>query len=485
MNDGKILVFIPTYNERENVEKICSEIIKVCPDVDLLFMDDNSSDGTGIIIDGLARKHQNVKIIHRPRKMGIGSAHIEGIKWAYDKGYSHLITMDCDFTHSPKRLPAFIKNSKDCDIVVGSRYIMKNSLNGWIFFRKFLTQTGHFLTTYCLGMPYDATGAFRLYRLDKIPRHAFDFIRSKGYSFFFESLYILSINGFSVKELPIILLPRTYGHSKMNYKDAFHSLSCLVRIYLGISFNRSQCKIFHVAGLNDRLALRSGMSDWDEYWESKKCAKGLLYDGAASFYRKFIIQPSLNYFIKKYFSRGSRLLHAGCGSGQMDVKIVKKFSIVALDNSICALNIYKRLNKDRAEVIQGDIFDIPFDSYKFDGIYNLGVFEHFTEEQINNILLEFHRILKSDGKVVIFWPPIFGVSVVFLKFLRLVMRKILRKNIRLHPEEITLVKSKAQINPIFERANFKIIEYYFGPKDFFTHVVIVAEKKNEMRRDNA
>ena len=479
MDRSEILVFIPTYNERENVEKICSEINSIGLGLDILFMDDNSPDGTGAIIDLLTKKYKNVKAMHRPGKMGIGSAHLEGIRLAYDLGYKNLITMDGDFAHSPRCLSKFIESSKDHDIIIGSRYLTKNSLEGWNYLRKFLTLTGHFLTKYCLGIKYDATGALRLYRLDKIPRSAFDLTSSKGYSFFFESLYILSINGFSVKEIPIVLPPRIYGHSKMSSKEAFHSLKYLVQIYLGAIFNKKRYKIDKSALAIEKLTTTDIKSNWDEYWRSKDDVKGTVYDAVASFYRKFIIQPNLNYFSAKYFMPGAKLLHAGCGSGQVDTKINDKYSITALDNSIPALHIYKRYNADSGDIIDADIRSIPFRDGAFDGVYNLGVMEHFTEKEIEAILSEFYRILKPNGRLIIFWPPSFGISVIFLKSLRSVSKKLFGRDIKLHPDEITLIDSRKHVAGIFDRANFRIKEYYFGSRDLFTQMVIVAEKKSD------
>ncbi|MBN2452708.1 MAG: glycosyltransferase [Candidatus Omnitrophica bacterium] len=467
----RALVFIPTYNEKENVGKICSEIIALGIDLDILFMDDNSPDGTGAVIDELAKKHKNVMALHRPGKMGVGSAHLDGIEFAYDKGYKNIITMDCDFAHSPAILPDLIKISKDYDIVVGSRYIMNNSIEGWSLFRKFMTLTGHFLTKHCLGIKYDATGALRFYKLDRIPKDAFKLVRSRGYSFFFESLYILSVNNFSIKELPIIIPPRMYGHSKMNLREILHSVNHLVRIYLGVSFNR---KFFTIN--KSAVAKKDADNGWDWYWESKNDAGGLLYDMVAAFYRKVIIRPGLNHFVKRYFKEGSKLLHAGCGSGQTDAGILRMFPVTALDNSFPALNIYRRFNSAKGETVNGDIHRMPFRESSYDGIYNLGVMEHFTEEDIAKILSEFRRILKPEGKVVIFWPPVFGISVIFLNWLRAFMKKVFGKEIRLHPDEIMLARSKEQLCSIFKKADFRVIECYFGIMDFFTHVVVVAEK---------
>jgi len=195
-------------------------------------VDDNSPDGTGAIVDKLAKQYPWVNVIHRSAKGGVGSAHLDGIRWAYKNNYKILITMDCDFSHSPIYLPKFIEHSLDPDVVIGSRYKQKNSLREWNLFRKTLTYIGRFMIKRVLGLSYDATGAFRLYRIDKIPAGVFELVYSKGYSFFFESLYILHINGYSIKELAIHLPARTYGHSKMKISDAKYSALCLIRTYL-------------------------------------------------------------------------------------------------------------------------------------------------------------------------------------------------------------------------------------------------------------
>jgi dolichol-phosphate mannosyltransferase len=227
------LVFVPTYNERENAENLCGQILGLGLDLDLLFIDDNSSDGTGEILDRLARAHPNVKVVHRPGKLGIGSAHQAGIAWAYDHGYAQLITMDCDFTHSPHHIPEFLATSaQGFDVVVGSRYMQKDSLPDWNLYRKTLTLTGHVLTKKLLRLPYDATGAYRCYRLTSIPRAAFDLVTSHGYSFFFESLYVLHRNDARIAEIPIVLPNRMYGHSKMTLAEIKRSVQLLVTTYL-------------------------------------------------------------------------------------------------------------------------------------------------------------------------------------------------------------------------------------------------------------
>lgn len=231
MSQDRILLFIPTYNERENIETIYLKIKRLNLGTDFLFLDDNSPDGTGRIINELARGDKAVFTIHRAGKLGIGSAHQEGIRWAYGRGYNTLVTMDCDLTHQPEDIRKFLEASATNDVVVGSRYMDPKSLADWNPLRKFLTYLGHFLTERLLRLPYDASGAFRLYRLDRIPAGLFDRVRSGSYSFFFESLYLLALNGFRIREIPILLPKRNYGHSKMKITDGLASFRLLTSIW--------------------------------------------------------------------------------------------------------------------------------------------------------------------------------------------------------------------------------------------------------------
>jgi dolichol-phosphate mannosyltransferase len=232
MTFGKTLIFIPTYNERDNVVPMCAQILALGLDADLLFMDDNSPDGTGEVLDGLAAQHPQVRVVHRASKSGIGSAHLDGIALAYAEGYRRLVTLDCDFTHSPALIPVFLEKGQGADIVVGSRYLGKNSLPGWSPVRKLLTRIGHILTKTLLGISQDATGAFRVYDLEKIPRGVFGVVQARGYGFFFESLLVLLRNGHSVAEVPIALPARTAGHSKMDLREIQTSVTTLMTLFV-------------------------------------------------------------------------------------------------------------------------------------------------------------------------------------------------------------------------------------------------------------
>ncbi len=154
---------------------------------------------------------------------------------------------------------------------------------------------------------------------------------------------------------------------------------------------------------------------WNAYWDKKKSTRGLFYDLVAEFYRRVIIRPSLNHFIKGNFAKGDPVLHAGCGSGQVDADIRGYISITALDISPIALEIYKRENGPESTTLLASIFQIPLPDAAMTGIYNLGVMEHFTAEEIQRILQEFRRVLRPGGRFVAFWPPEFGLSVLFFE----------------------------------------------------------------------
>lgn len=473
----RLLIAVPTYNEKENAPRLIAEITQLNLDADLLFVDDNSPDGTGQILDKLKAQFPRLQVLHRAGKQGIGSAHMAAIKWAYANKYENLITMDCDFTHPPAKLPELLAAAPGYDIVVASRYINKNSLDGWDLHRKILTKAGHLMTLLLLKIPYDATGGLRFYRLDHIPIYAWDVVSSTGYGFFFESLYIFFLNSFKINQIPIVLPTRTYGESKMDNSEIGRSVKLLFTLFLTTLMNRERFNIIEPMPPESFDKTLQDEQGWDGYWSGKAKVGTLAYDFVAAFYRKFIIRNILNHFIRKHFKENANVLHAGCGSGQVDVDITSYVNITALDISPKALAFYRKTNKDNCTLVHGSIMDIPLKENSLDGIYNLGVMEHFTEEEIAKILSEFHRVLKSGGKAVLLWPPEFGLSVLFFKALTIFFEKVLgRKNVKFHPDEITRLKSKKQGYSIAEAANFAVADYYFGVRDLFTYSVLTIQK---------
>jgi dolichol-phosphate mannosyltransferase len=237
-----LLIAIPTYNEAENVGTICQRVLDAVPDCRLLFIDDNSPDGTGDLLEEIAKNDRRVIVCHRESKLGIGSAHQSAIKYAYENKVNILVTMDADFTHSPEHIPELTKLLKFSDVIVASRFIGEGGLEGWSFTRKAMTHLGHLLTRFLLQLPYDASGAFRAYNLTNIPKSIFGLVDSTGYAFFFESLKIIHIKKISISEYPIVLPARTYGHSKMKTRDVVRSLSFMIFLSFKIIVRRKKLK---------------------------------------------------------------------------------------------------------------------------------------------------------------------------------------------------------------------------------------------------
>lgn len=236
------------------------------------------------------------------------------------------------------------------------------------------------------------------------------------------------------------------------------------------------------------LPVEFATQDWNQYWQAGSHRGKWLYDLIAAFYRRAIIRPAVNYFLGANFSSGSRVLHAGCGSGMVDVDMAKRMKITALDISPVGLSDYARHHGNDVALLAGSIFNIPCEDESFDGIFNLGVMEHFTIDELACILREFNRVLKTGSRMVLFWPPAWGLSVNVLKAVHFVLHNILKSKIELHPPEYTHVRSRNETEAWLVEAGFELRDFYFGPRDFFTHQIVVAEKVRPLagtrRRNN-
>lgn len=482
MHAPKTLVFIPTYNEAGNVERMCEQLLALHLPFDILFMDDGSPDGTGEVVTRLAAAHPEVFAVHRPGKLGIGSAHLAGLRYAYAHGYERLVSLDGDFTHSPADIPRTLAALPGHDVVVGSRYLRPDSLPGWNPLRRGLTLLGHLLTSKLLRMPFDASGAFRAYNLATLPPHLFEVVHGSSYSFFFFSLFVLAHNGYSIKEIPIVLPARTYGHSKMTALDALRSAASLIALALRRLMSPGSLKVAgaHAAGPSEARVESGTTPDdsqgWDAYWSRRGEVSGAVYARIAESYRQIIIKPNLHRFLKKHFPAGADLLHAGCGSGQVDVELHEHARITAVDISSQALRIYAHHNPRAHQVQQASVFDLPNADQSLDGVYNLGVVEHFTEREIHTMLREFNRVLRPGGKVVLFWPHCRATSVFILNAAHFILNRVLRRPGRLHPPEISLLRSKRQAIHTLRAAGFSLVDYSFGPRDLFVQSVVVGQK---------
>jgi 2-polyprenyl-3-methyl-5-hydroxy-6-metoxy-1,4-benzoquinol methylase len=218
---------------------------------------------------------------------------------------------------------------------------------------------------------------------------------------------------------------------------------------------------------------------WQRYWSDSQKINFLqkIYNAIASKYRTKLIGPRLKHELRLAFPSGGSLLHAGSGGGEVDEFIPKNISVLAIDISQNAVNLYNQRH-DKHSAIKHDIFELEKLEAKFDGLYNLGVMEHFSPSECRQILTSAHKILNSHGILVLFWPPCYGSSVIFLSIIHGFLRIVRRKKFQpLHPEEPNKICRPKKIINLLDESGFKIQRFSFSYRDFFTYIAVVASKK--------
>ena len=214
---GRVLVIVPTYNEKDNLEIIARRLRTSVPTADLLIADDNSPDGTGDIADTLAAGDPQIHVLHRPGKGGLGAAYIAGFRWALDSGYDVAVEMDADGSHSPEQLPRLLEALRNADLVLGSRYVSGGEVQNWPVARKVLSVGGNTYVRMALGLHLrDATGGYRAFRRTALETIDFATVDSQGYCFQVDLAWRAMRKGLRVVEVPITFVERERGQSKMS-----------------------------------------------------------------------------------------------------------------------------------------------------------------------------------------------------------------------------------------------------------------------------
>jgi len=217
MVSKKSLVIIPTYNEIENIERIIREINEIDNSIHVLVVDDNSPDGTAAKVKKLQSEFNNLNIIEREGKLGLGTAYVAGFKFALKNGFDFIFEMDADYSHDPKEIPNFLNAVEDADLVIGSRYIKGVNVVNWPLSRLLLSYFANKYTQLITGLPIcDSTGGYKCFRRKVLESLNLDNVRSGGYSFQIEMNFKAWKNGFKLKEIPIIFIDRAVGKSKMS-----------------------------------------------------------------------------------------------------------------------------------------------------------------------------------------------------------------------------------------------------------------------------
>lgn len=225
------LVIIPTYNERENLPLLVWEVLQVDPSLDVLVVDDNSPDGTGVVAESLAQQTSRVHVLHRPGKEGLGTAYLAGFRFALAGSYVRVVQMDADFSHRPRDLRRLLEASARADVVIGSRNVPGGQVENWSLPRQVMSKGGSLYTRLLLGLPvYDCTGGFKCFRREALEALDLDRARSNGYGFQVEMNYLCHRQGFRIVEVPITFPDRTAGHSKMSAKIFVEALLLVWRL---------------------------------------------------------------------------------------------------------------------------------------------------------------------------------------------------------------------------------------------------------------
>ena len=215
----KILVIIPTYNEKENIHKIIPLVLEQDQDIEVLVVDDNSPDGTGKLVEEIQSSNPRIKLIRREKKSGLGTAYLAGFKYALENGYNYIFEMDSDFSHDPSYIPDFLKAIEDSDLVLGSRYIKGVNVVNWPITRLLLSFYANVYARWVTGLPVkDSTGGFKCFKSEVLEKIGLDNIHSNGYAFQIEMSFRAWRKGFRIKEIPIIFVDRRAGESKMSKK---------------------------------------------------------------------------------------------------------------------------------------------------------------------------------------------------------------------------------------------------------------------------
>ncbi|MEA2089054.1 MAG: polyprenol monophosphomannose synthase [Patescibacteria group bacterium] len=238
-NNKKIFICVPTYNEKENIERLVKKIFDLIPQLSagenlkLVIIDDNSPDQTGKIADELSKKYP-IKVIHRKGKIGLGSAYIAGFKYALEKNADFVFEMDADFSHSPEDIPRFLKEADNgFEVILGSRKIKNGKIKNWNFWRYFCSYGAMFFSRLILRLKTkDVTTGFRCYKSDVLRKLNLDNIKSNGYAFQEEMIYLCEKKNFSIKEIPITFIDRKFGKSKLSYKDIIEFFIKIIKLKL-------------------------------------------------------------------------------------------------------------------------------------------------------------------------------------------------------------------------------------------------------------
>jgi dolichol-phosphate mannosyltransferase len=231
---------MPTFNEAGNIHHAVEELFKYNPTVDLLIVDDDSPDGTGVLADQLGSSDSRIKVMHRKEKQGLGAAYIAGFKYAFESDYDYVVEMDADGSHRAEDLPKLLAACESNDLVIGSRYVKGGSTENWPLHRRWLSKGGNFYAKLMLGTKLnDMTAGFRVFSIPFLRTMNLETINARGYSFQIEMAYRTIQLGGRTAEVPIVFIEREVGESKMSKAIVLEALVLMTKFGIRRLFRRS------------------------------------------------------------------------------------------------------------------------------------------------------------------------------------------------------------------------------------------------------
>jgi dolichol-phosphate mannosyltransferase len=231
MTKQRLAIVIPTYNERENIQRLILSLQEVLPEAKLIFVDDASPDGTGKLLNKISKKNENIKVLHRPYKMGLGTAYVLGFKEALRLNCDVIVEMDADLSHRPNEIPNLLNALEESDLALGSRYIQGGKIKTWSPLRRIVSKGGALYSRLILGIKIrDLTTGFKAIKREVLQSIDLDSLKSRGFSFQIELTYHIVQKGFKIKEVPITFDPRSKGKSKFSFGIIIEALFMILKL---------------------------------------------------------------------------------------------------------------------------------------------------------------------------------------------------------------------------------------------------------------
>lgn len=376
----KTTVVIPTYNEAENIEAICQEILKYLPAANIIIVDDDSQDGTEKIARLLSQKNNQIRFINRKgKKRSFAQSYIDGFKEALKNNADYIIQMDADFSHNPRYLHKMLEELKNHDVIIGSRYIRGGKIDNWSFWRRLISRSGSIYSRLIAGLPFaDSTSGFVGWGVEALKKINLDKIHSEGYAFQIEMKFYAYKNNFKIREIPITFIDRKFGASKMSKRIILEAALCCPKL----RFKNSQPIALNDEKIKDYYRHIENY-DWTHASDSFVGLETFLHRNRS----KIITQ-----LIRQNLPKTGKCLDIGCGTG---------FITRHLPPGSIGLDINPRnLEKAKKYVpqitfIEGDAEKTNFSDRSFDLVVCTEVLEHLPNP--TKVITEIKRVIKPNG----------------------------------------------------------------------------------------